>query len=473
MGGLNKGSFRSLTTYNGKLYVLHGSVQGNGKIIESANPSDGNDAWRLVSPDDPELRGFEMEVFNGQLYVGAMDVLNAYSVVRTDATGEPPYTFTPVVTDGAYLADRPSRTVVSMHIFNDALYVGTDDPAEIIRIKADDSWDLIVGTPRETPDGWKYPLSGLDEGFNFALNQHIWRMQSQDGVLYVGTFDDSTSQRLCPDRNEILSPFMGFDLYKSTDGIHFSAITIDGFGDPFDFGLRNFQSTPHGLFTGTANTYFGANIFRSASGLGNGDQLDPPGTALATAHPDGNIITWTAPVGATQFRVFRSEFTTIKLGIPGGITPPSIPGTGCDLNGEPETFPPILVNLVEQLVQDPAFLSLLLEHDLFVSELVNSGLLLEIFALDPAPVAELIKSTLLQEPRTPERNPSERASRRCDGPDGTHLARLFLQPRIIDAIYPDHDSAVPAICERTAARRDIPERAASERSAFCCRRSVF
>ena len=46
MGDLNKGSFRSLTTYNGKLYVLHGSVQGNGKIIESANPSDGNDAWR-------------------------------------------------------------------------------------------------------------------------------------------------------------------------------------------------------------------------------------------------------------------------------------------------------------------------------------------------------------------------------------------------------------------------------------------
>ena len=79
MGDLNKGSFRSLTTYNGKLYVLHGSVQGNGKIIESANPSDGNDAWRQVSPDDPELRGFEMEVFNGQLYVGAMDVLNAYS----------------------------------------------------------------------------------------------------------------------------------------------------------------------------------------------------------------------------------------------------------------------------------------------------------------------------------------------------------------------------------------------------------
>jgi len=292
-----------------------------------------------VSPEYPELRVFELQEYNGFLYVGAVDMDGGYSVLKTDATGEPPYTFTPVVTNGGFLPN-PSKAVVSMHVFNGRLYVGTDGPAELIRINRDDSWDLIVGTPRLTPQGFKYPLSGLDEGFSFSLNEHIWRMEHHHGVLYIGTYDASTTQHLCPGKEQVLHDRMGFDLYSSEDGVHFSAVTLDGFGDPYDFGVRTFESTPYGLFFGTANYYFGAKVYRGTHGGGTGlrgtsstpqsDQLEPPGGVLATAHRQGVRLTWTAAPRAVRYLIFRSTFTQIHMNIPGGVFPPWLdPYQGC------------------------------------------------------------------------------------------------------------------------------------------------
>ena len=73
-----------------------------------------------------------------------------------------------------------------MHVFKGRLYVGTDRPAELLRINPDDTWDLVVGTPRQTPEGVKRPLSGMDVGFDNPLNIHVWRMQSHNGYLFVG-----------------------------------------------------------------------------------------------------------------------------------------------------------------------------------------------------------------------------------------------------------------------------------------------
>ncbi len=353
MANLPKASFRSLTSYKNRLFVIHGSVQGNGKLYESATPYAGNDTWQQVSPDDPDLRFFELQVYNGYLYAGSLDVDGGYAVLRTDAEGEPPYEFTPVVLKGAYLP-QPSKTVVSMHEYDGYLYVGTDGPAELIRIAPDDQWDLIAGTPRVTPAGYKIPLSGLAEGFGFGLNEHLWRMQSHENVLYIGTYDASTSQRTCPGKAAVLNDRMGFDLYKSSDGIHFSAITMDGFGDPFDFGIRTFQSTPYGLFVGTANYYYGANIYRGID-EGSNTLMDPPGeTRGLNLSNQGVLIAWTMPENATLFRVYRSDFTEIKMNIPGGILPDWLdPYDGCygdiSLDSLPQAFKDLLYS--EQLEQ--------------------------------------------------------------------------------------------------------------------------
>ena len=49
----------------------------------------------------------------------------------------------------------------------------------------------------------------------------------------------------------------GCDVYVSDDGVNFETITTDGFGDPFNHGLRVFAETDNYLGFGTANPFYG------------------------------------------------------------------------------------------------------------------------------------------------------------------------------------------------------------------------
>ncbi len=53
----------------------------------------------------------------------------------------------------------------------------------------------------------------------------------------------------------------GFDLYVSDDGVNFETVTINGFGDPYNHGLRVFANMDDGLMIGTANPFYAAQIW--------------------------------------------------------------------------------------------------------------------------------------------------------------------------------------------------------------------
>lgn len=57
----------------------------------------------------------------------------------------------------------------------------------------------------------------------------------------------------------------GFDLYVSEDGINFTSVTTNGFGDPYNHGLRVFAETTQGLCIGTANPFYGTQIWMTES----------------------------------------------------------------------------------------------------------------------------------------------------------------------------------------------------------------
>jgi hypothetical protein len=283
---LNNGCFRDFEAHNNKLYALAGSFRGAGVVVESADPSLGNNSFRQITPSSASA--YEFASFNGFLYVSFNDE-KGFQLYKTPASGALPYTFTPVLLDGGYKLPNGNPGALSMKVFNGSLYVGGNSMrtvttllctvsiacaaailqnggAELFRVNADDTWDLIVGAQRQTPTGLKTPLSGIGAGFSWGLNQHLWRMEVFDNRLYVGTYDISTELRRTDGTTDPLATFLGFDFWQTTDGTHFTAIDIRGFGDKFSYGARSLLATPSGLFLGTANPYYGLRIYRGVPG---------------------------------------------------------------------------------------------------------------------------------------------------------------------------------------------------------------
>lgn len=79
----------------------------------------------------------------------------------------------------------------------------------------------------------------------------------------------------------------GFDLYVSEDGVNFTTLTIDGFGDPFNHGLRVFAATDNGLGMGTANPFYGTQWWFVEEEVVK-DEETPSGGSEDTTTPGGD-----------------------------------------------------------------------------------------------------------------------------------------------------------------------------------------
>ena len=269
--------FRSIAVYKNKLFVTASDFRGVGFIIVSENPKAGNDAWQRASPPADELPVWTLKIFNNFLYCTTGDRRDrvGYGVYKTDAAGDPPFEFTPIVTNGGFQVDAlRSPDALSLEEFQDHLYVGSDRPPELIRIDRDDNWELVVGHPRQTPDGYKAPISGIGQWFGNLFIGHFWRMQAFNNQLFLGTWDWSESFRTFPVADPITRREYGTDVFTTRDGVHWSVVTKSGFGNPFNYGTRSFEVTPFGMFLGTAKGEGGGEVFLNQSNLdfdGDGD----------------------------------------------------------------------------------------------------------------------------------------------------------------------------------------------------------
>jgi hypothetical protein len=285
LGTLHNESFRDIVTYNGNFYIvaaagfIAGTAGSSWQLLESANPEQGDNAFQVIPPPTPGMQVSEIAVYNGYLYVGYRNEQTGFEVYYTDA--QPPYTYTQVITNGGY-NKYPNHEILHMLEYNGSLYLAGDGVrnnhpfsiggAELYRINPDNSWDLIVGSPRSTPNGQVTPLSGLGLGFGWNLNSQFWRMADYNGCLYVGTSDESTIFRDNPQYAKLVAPELGADLWSSCDGVNFSPIDIMGFEDEFNYGYRTFSVTPYGLFVGTVNPYFGLQVWL---GVPNASSMTP------------------------------------------------------------------------------------------------------------------------------------------------------------------------------------------------------
>lgn len=300
--GIHANSIRALTSYAGRLFVAPIGVYakyyasgGRDRVFMSDDPASGKwtEASRIGFGDPANTELYSMIVYNGQLYAGISDN-KGFQLWRTNAQGKTPYTWTAVLIDGAYRGS-PNPTITAMEIFHGKLFIGTaaatlgpgGAPAkgsEIIEVNPDDSWNLIMGQARQTPEGYKAPLSGIRAGFNDHFNVYLWNLAVHNGILYAGTYDYSTF--ILPQYPVIGKRLAGFDLWKSRDGIHWSKISTTGFGNPFNYGVRTMLDTPYGFFLGTANPFANAPNHQGGAEIWlmpNGNPAQPHGVALSSA----------------------------------------------------------------------------------------------------------------------------------------------------------------------------------------------
>ncbi len=267
---INVVSFRSMEMYKGELFVTVTNLRGEGFIIASADPKSGNNAYRRVSPDINLLHVWALKLFNNRLYVagGDREGNTGYTIDWTDASSVTPgttyYNFNRIIDQGGWQANDQVRSPVALtvEVSNNMLYVGTNRKTEMIRIRPDDSWDVVVGYPRTTPTGeYKQPVSGIFNYFNNVFNAHFWQMRDTSNGLYMGTYDESLSLQQAQSINPFFNAIMGFDLMQSKDGVFWNQVSYSGMGDTGNFGGRSMETSPLGFFLGTARSEGGAQVW--------------------------------------------------------------------------------------------------------------------------------------------------------------------------------------------------------------------
>jgi Bacterial Ig domain len=327
--------YRGLTCFQGKLWTAPAAsfltgdtdISDRPVVLMNPDPTSPDEPWlqtnypgfdNFVDPDHPNLGIFELATYDPDedgtpdyLVAGTFNRSQGMEVWWTDGTGcdddldeddVQDCVWTQVLDQGAArpasLPTPPFSTslnavlggpaanaaVASMAQFGPNLYLGlseaaavvTNTLAELIRIRPDGSWDLIMGAARPVPGGgignlpgtinctpvnlsgqlYCPPVSGLGLGFADAymgttagagvgFANYVWRMAKYGDELIGGTLDV----------RRVPAAGAGFDLWKTGGGTLWTRISSNGLGNGYNYGVRGLLTTPAGIFLGGANPF--------------------------------------------------------------------------------------------------------------------------------------------------------------------------------------------------------------------------
>ena len=154
-----------------------------------------------------------------------------------------------------------------MEVYDGKLYVGTHDASSLLECFGQFvNGNLLRRTPSEWKDQWNYlkalmkALATVDP--NGTGNPDTLAQTIKFSYNFV--FKNITVRNMASAiklLNYLRTAKRGFDLYVTEDGVNFETITIDGFGDPYNHGLRVFATTDQGLCLGTATPFYGTQIW--------------------------------------------------------------------------------------------------------------------------------------------------------------------------------------------------------------------
>ena len=154
-----------------------------------------------------------------------------------------------------------------MQVYDGKLYVGTFDTSSLLQVMGQFvNGDLLRQSQEAWKSQWEYLkalMKALQEadadgtGNPSTLAKAI-KLSNKFVFQNISVRNIASAIRLL---NYLRKAQRGFDLYVSEDGVNFETITTNGFGDPYNHGLRVFSVTDQGLCVGTANPFYGTQVW--------------------------------------------------------------------------------------------------------------------------------------------------------------------------------------------------------------------
>lgn len=304
---------KCLLSFKGKLYlstIKIGFAKNTPFLYESKNP----DCKKFKPVIDTENMCFDsnknpvgrienLNEFNNKLYVG-ISTNSGCELWRSINSNPKTNEWVKIGNSGFY--DRANSNIIASYVFKNHLYISCTKNLplslfaplgfDIIRVDVNDNVDVVVGgdplIPLNKCDNNIQSLSGYKSGFNNFFNIYGWQINCYCGTLFITTLDNSTNMKLIRDTiiynsdqyieklgyanyNELLSAYTdicniitcykypkGFDIYTSTDGIHFKSLTLNGLDNKNNYGGSSLFKSCNGLmYLGTANPYDGCEVW--------------------------------------------------------------------------------------------------------------------------------------------------------------------------------------------------------------------
>ena len=154
-----------------------------------------------------------------------------------------------------------------MQVYDGKLYVGTFDTSSMLECVGQFvNGNLLTRTPAQWKTQWEYlkTLMKALQATDPDGNGNPDTLAQTIKFSYKFVFENITVSNIASAirlLNYMRNAKQGFDLYVSEDGVNFQTITVDGFGDPYNHGLRVFAATDQGLCLGTANPFYGTQVW--------------------------------------------------------------------------------------------------------------------------------------------------------------------------------------------------------------------
>lgn len=206
---------------------------------------------------------------------------------------------------GSGFGRHENQYIWRMNVHEGKLYVGTFDTSSLLHpitqlVNGDlvsmtpEEWERLIGFIRELIE-MQMPKEERGQNIAAALERKTDKqlaamfagnsgvqIMAEDGIDYRALYDAVLSLAEVAYRTR--NAARGFDLYVTEDGVNFEAITIDGFGDPYNHGCRVFANTNNGMVIGTANPFYATQVWLM-KGACHGD-AGCPSAHLTDVDPD-------------------------------------------------------------------------------------------------------------------------------------------------------------------------------------------